>query len=126
MSDRSGTIAAMPNLHIEGHDIEIVGDDEIPPEARRPVTFNIESGQGFGVDLPVHPTKSTLFKFRLDGTNLPDNEYLILQPPAVQRTHGIKWAKCDRYGYQRQTWPTMSTNSDFSTSSALSRSLAGM
>jgi hypothetical protein len=83
----------MPNFPLEGHNIEIAGDDEIPPDARKPVTFNIENGQSFGVDLPVHQAKSTLFKFHLDGTNLPDNEYLILQPPAAQRTHGINMAE---------------------------------
>lgn len=81
------------HINIDGHDIEIVSNSEIPPEAREPVKFNIENGKVFGAQLPAHPTKSTLFKFRLEGTNLPDNEYLILQPPAAKRDHGVNMAE---------------------------------
>jgi hypothetical protein len=80
------TISDMGKHIIEGHEIEIADDSEVSPEARTPVSMQFGSGEPSSATVPVHPTKSTLAKFAMEGENLPREEYMILIPPSANRT----------------------------------------
>lgn len=71
---------------IEGHEIDVAEPEDLVGAAGKPITMQFTSGGRFDATIPIHPTKSTLAKYTMEGETLPCEEYTLLIPPGVNRT----------------------------------------